>query len=310
MNEIAATAKGVRHKQQSTRFWALFAAPGTAWLLALFVVPFYAVLALAFGHPDPIFGSAIPEWNPLKWDATALRDALSRIFGGDLGTVVIRTFTYVGITLVICILVGYPVAYYVARSTRKSRGIILTALVLPFWISYLMRMLAWVNLLAPDGMVNRFLDWIGIFGGPKNFLNGNSVTVIIGLAYGYIPFFILPLYASLERMDVRLIEAARDLGASRAGAFWRITWPLSRQGLMAASVITVLPMFGDYYTNGYLSGSPNTSMIGNQIEYYLHGSTSPQTGAALVIVLSVLLVILMAYYLVSTARAASSVALR
>ncbi len=288
----------------------MFAAPGVAWLLALFVVPFYAVIALAVGKPDPIFGTANPEWNPAKWDATALSNAIGRIFGGDLGNVMLRTFTYVGITLVLCISIGYPVAYYVARSARKSRGAILIALVMPFWISYLMRMLAWVNLLAPDGLVNRFLNFTGLLGGPKNWLSGNAVTVVIGLVYGYIPFFILPLYAALERMDGRLIEAARDLGASRASAFWRVTWPLSRQGLMAASVITVLPMFGDYYTNGYLSGSPNTSMIGNQIEYYLHGTSTPQTGASLVLILSVLLVVLMAYYLVSTARAARTVALR
>ena len=152
---------------------------------------------------------------------------------------------------------------------------LLAALVLPFWISYLMRMLAWVNLLQTDGYVNRVLEWLHIIGEPRNWLDGDWPTVVIGLIYGYVPFFILPLYAALERLDGRLIEAGRDLGASAFSTFLRITLPLSVPGLLAASVITVLPMSGDYYTNTYLtSGSPRTEMVGNQIEFYLRGSVA------------------------------------
>ena len=161
---------------------------------------------------------------------------------------------------------------------------LLAALVLPFWISYLMRMLAWVNLFQVDGYFNRLLGWLHL-GGSRNWLDGDWSTVVIGLVYGYIPFFILPLYAALERLDKRLIEAGRDLGASPARVFRRITLPLSVPGLMAASVITVLPMFGDYYTNTFLSsGSPRTEMIGNQIERDLRGSSQSQTGASLVLI--------------------------
>lgn len=290
---------------ERTGFWGALATPGTLWLLGLFVVPFYAVMCVAFGRPNPIFGGRDPEWNPVRWDPHPMGDVLNRIFHGDLGTVFIRTFDYVGVTLILCFVIGYPVAYYAARHAGRWRGIVLVALVLPFWISYLMRMLAWVNLLQPDGYVNRILRWFHIFSAPHNWLSGDPVTVIFGLVYGYIPFFILPLYAALERLDVRLLEAARDLGASPARAFWRITWPLSRQGCLGAAVITALPMFGDYYTNGYLSGSPRTEMIGNQIQFYLQGGSSPETGAALVLVLSVMLAVLMGYYLVGTARAQS-----
>jgi spermidine/putrescine transport system permease protein len=125
---------------------------------------------------------------------------------------------------------------------------------------------------------------------------------VLGLVYGYIPFFILPLYASLDRLDGRLLDAARDLGASGRSTFLRVTLPLSVPGILAAAVITALPMFGDYYTNTILSGSPRTEMIGNQIEAYTR-TTEPQRGAVLVLILSGLLLVLMAYYLVLTMRA-------
>ncbi|MGZ7085867.1 MAG: ABC transporter permease [Ilumatobacteraceae bacterium] len=282
--------------------------PGVAWLLALFVVPFYAIAAVAFGKVDPILRTAAPVWGPWSWNFSAMSKVLGRVFGGDLGGVVLRTLAYVGISLAVCCLVGYPVAYYVARHASRWRGVLLAALVLPFWISYLMRMLAWVNLLQVDGYFNRFLGWLHL-GGSHNWLDGDSPTVVIGLVYGYIPFFILPLYAALERLDKRLIEAGRDLGASPRRVFQRVTLPLSVPGLMAASVITVLPMFGDYYTNTFLSsGSPRTAMIGNQIEFYLRGTGQPQTGASLVLLLSAMLLVLMTYYLVVTVRAQRAVA--
>jgi spermidine/putrescine transport system permease protein len=283
--------------------WAALSVPGTAWLILLFVVPFYAVAAVAFGRVDPILQTADPVWNPLQWDTAAMSRTLDRVLGGDLGTVFMRTFAYVAVTLLLCCLIGYPVAYYTARYARRWRGVLLVALVLPFWISYLMRMLAWVNLLQLDGYVNQVLEWLNVIDEPRNWLDGDSQTVVLGLVYGYLPFFILPLYAALERLDGRLIEASRDLGASPFQAFLRVTLPLSVPGLMAASVITLLPMAGDYYTNSYLSGgSPRTEMVGNQIEFYLRGSSQPQTGASLVLILSALLVVLMAYYLVTTIR--------
>lgn len=281
----------------------MFALPGVTWLIALFVVPIYAVAAVAFGAVDPILRTPQPAWNPADWDTAALGRTLDRILGGDLQHVFVRTFAFVGAALLGCILIGYPVAYYVARCASRHRGLVLTLLVLPFWISYLMRMLAWTNLLQVDGYVNRVLEWLRILDEPRTWLDGDWPTVVIGLVYGYLPFFILPLYASLERLDGRLLEAARDLGASPWHTFRRVTLRLSVPGLMAASVVTVLPMFGDYYTNTYLtSGSPRVEMIGNQIEYYLRGTSQPQVGASLVLVLMAMLFVLMLYYLVSTTR--------
>ena len=288
---------------ERTRAWAGLAMPGVGWLIAYFVVPVYAVLAVAFGQIDPILRTPQPAWSPVDWDFAAMGKVLDRVFGGDLGRVFIRTFSFVALALIGCILIGYPVAYFVARRAQRSRGLLLAALGLPFWISYLMRMLAWTNLLQGDGYVNRVLGWLHLMDTPRNWLDGYWPTVVIGLVYGYVPFFILPLYSALERIDGRLIEAGRDLGASAFSTFMRITLPLSVPGLMAASVITILPMCGDYYTNTYLtSGSPRTEMVGNQIEFYLRGSSQPQTGASLVLLLMALLFVLMVYYLVTTIR--------
>jgi ABC-type spermidine/putrescine transport system permease subunit I len=282
--------------------WPALAAPGVLWLIALFVVPFYGIMAVAFGRLDPIFGNAIPVWNPLQWDFTSFGDVLERVFTGELGTVFLRTFAYVATALAICFLIGYPVAYYVARLSGRRRGLLLALLLAPFWINYLMRMLAWVNLLQTDGYVNDVTAALGL--GRVGWLDGRPVTVILGLAYGYVPFLVLPLFAALDRIDRRLLEASRDLGMGPAATFLRVTLPLSRQGMLAAAVITALPMTGDFYTTDLLSGSPRTNMIGNQIEFYLFEGSEKASGAALVLILSAALLIAMAYYLRSIDRSA------
>jgi putrescine transport system permease protein len=284
--------------------WPVFALPGVVWLVLLFLVPFYAVIGVAFGGVDPIFQTPIPSWNPLDWDFTSMTDTLSGFVpGGEYWEIFIRTTIYVLTALVICLLVGYPVAYYVSRHAGKSKPILLMLLVLPFWVSYLMRMLAWVNLFSPTGFVNEFLIWTNIAPHPPDWLNGNPVSVILGLVYGYIPYFIMPLLAALDRIDKSLLEAARDLGASPWEAFFRVTLPLSKTGVLGASVIIALPMFGDYYTPNIVSGSPKTSMIGNQIDIFFHGGPQPSVGAALTLILSLFLAVLMAYYMITIARA-------
>jgi spermidine/putrescine transport system permease protein len=170
---------------------------------------------------------------------------------------------------------------------------------MPFWVNYLMRMLSWVNLLSPSGLFSRLMSNFGI---NYNWLDGSPITVVLGLVYGYVPFLILPLYATLERMDWRLVEAARDLGASSRQAFRLVTVPTAKAGVAAAAILIALPMFGDYYTNDLLSRSPKTEMLGNQIDFYINNSSQPQRGAILVMMLSVLLLIALSWYLRSTAR--------
>src|SRR5258706_11146377 len=283
--------------------WPVFALPGVVWLILLFLVPFYAVIGVAFGGVDPIFQTPIPSWNPMDWDFTSMMDTLSGFVpGGEYWEIFIRTTIYVATALVICLLVGYPVAYYVSRHAGKSKPILLALLVLPFWVSYLMRMLAWVKLFSPSGFVNEFLVWTNIAAHPPDWLNGNPFSVILGLAYGYIPYFIMPLLAALDRIDKSLLEAARDLGASPWEAFFHVTLPLSKTGVLGASVIIALPMFRDYYTPHILSGSPKTSMIGNQIDIFFHGGPQPSVGAALTLILSLFLAVLMAYYMITIAK--------
>jgi ABC-type spermidine/putrescine transport system permease subunit I len=286
-------------------FWAAFGAPGLLWVAFFFVVPVYTILAIAMGRPDPIFRDPIPEWNPLKWDVSAFENVISQFGPGEPFYVVfLRTFAYVAIALALSLAIGYPVAYFIARHGGRWKTLLLIGLVAPFWISYLMRMLAWVNLLQDDGYVNRSLLWLKIIDEPRAWLDGRPSTVILGLVYGYVPFLILPLYAALDRIDKNLLEAARDLGAGRIQTFRRVTLPLSKPGILAGSVIIALPMFGDYYTPDLLSGSPRTNMIGNEITLFILQGSQRQIGAALVVILMLVLLVFMAYYLVSTTRAA------
>jgi ABC-type spermidine/putrescine transport system permease subunit I len=294
--------------RQPRWLWASFGIPGLAWLIVFFVVPFYTILAIALGTVDPIFRSAVPVWNPLEWNWAAFQFIFERFGPGEQFAVVfMRTFAYIAIALVLSLLIGYPVAYYIARHGGRFKGLLLVGLVAPFLISYLMRMLAWVNLLQDDGYVNQSLMWLHVLDAPRAWLDGRASSVILGLVYGYIPFLILPLYAALDRIDRSLLEAARDLGASSFNTFRLVTLPLSKQGILAGCVIIALPMFGDYYTPDLLSGSPRTNMIGNQINLFVRGPQKT-VGAALVIVLTGFLAVLMLYYLISMARAAKETA--
>ena len=288
-------------------FWRLAALPGSLWIVLLFVVPFYTLVSMAGGAIGPT-GSAVPQWNPGYWDRASFRYVVEQLFssGGVYQAVFIRTLAYVFSAVLLCVLIGYPVAYHVSRLRGRRRGITLALLVLPFWISYLMRMLAWVGLLNDDGLVNRLLQAVGLLHAPYPFLEGKAITVIFGLAYGYVPFFILPLFAALDRLQSSMLEAAWDLGASSFGTFRRVTLPLSKQGVLTGVAIIMLPMFGDFYTAYLLSNArPETAMIGNAIADLLLGSSfayAQARGAALVTVLAVFVSFLTLYYIVSTAR--------
>jgi ABC-type spermidine/putrescine transport system permease subunit I len=296
----------VGHERTARRLWPLLAAPGTLWLIALFVVPFYAVMAVAFSGSINIYNEPIPAWNPLDWHFGTFNSMVSSSISGTYQEVWIRTGVYCFWALVICVAVGYPVAYYAARLAGRRRGLILALILAPWWINYITRMLAWVNLLQDDGYVNKFLGFFGV--SPVAWLSGNSFTVVIALAYGYLPYFIIPLFASLDRIDQRLLEASRDLGVGAIRTFLHVTLPLSRMGLVTALVITALPMAGDYYTNTIVSGSPNTNMVGNQIELFLLEGPLKNYGAVLVLLLSFILLFFMAYYLILTQRASREAA--
>jgi ABC-type spermidine/putrescine transport system permease subunit I len=282
--------------------WPLLALPGTVWLAMLFVAPMYVVLAILFGAVDPILRQPVPVWNPLDWDLSQFRYVLDHIFGPDafFRPALVRTVLYVGLASMLCLLVAYPIAYYTARFAGRWKGLLLAALIAPFWISYMMRMLAWVNLLQTDGLLNKALSMGGLLDVHYAWLNGRPSTVVLGLVYGYVPYMILPLYAGLDRIPQSMLEAARDLGAGRSETFRRVIWPMSRTAVVVSLLVTTLPMLGDYFTNDLLSGSPDTSMVGNLINNSV--LTPGQTGQAGAFVLLILVVSIvpMALYVRST----------
>jgi ABC-type spermidine/putrescine transport system permease subunit I len=290
-------------RDRSGRLWKLLALPGLAWLVSFFVLPLYLVLAIVFGRLDPLFRTPIPVWNPLEWDTTVFLDVLAETTpGGLFGAALVRTIVYVLVASTLCVLIAFPIAYYVARLAGRRRGLLLALLIAPFWISYMMRMLAWVNLLARDGLVNQVISLNGLLDVQPNWLSGNALVVVLGLVYGYVPYMILPLYAGLDRLPQSVLEAARDLGATRASTFWRVTLPMCRPTIVAGVLLTCLPMLGDYFTNDLLSASPSTSMVGNLINTTV--LTPGRTGAAgaYVTIVFVIALIPMIYYLRSVSR--------
>jgi ABC-type spermidine/putrescine transport system permease subunit I len=285
-------------------YWPSFAAPATIWIAILFVLPFYVVISVAFGTVDPIFRNPLPVYQPWWWSGQQFGEVLSRFVGGNaiFLPAAVRTLVFVAAASAICLVLGYAVAYYVARYGGRRKGLFLVLLISPFWISYLMRIYAWQSLLTEDGYINDIFRFLHLIPTRINWLDGRPITVILGLVYGYIPYMILPIYGQLDRINQNLLEAGRDLGASPVQTFWRVTLPLSKQAILAGMVIVSLPMFGDYYTNDLL-GSAKTAMYGNLIDAtYTQPGQGPQAGA-LVIILIVLLMIPMGYYLRTTRKA-------
>jgi ABC-type spermidine/putrescine transport system permease subunit I len=287
------------------RVWTALAAPGMLWLGLFFLVAFYAVVAVGLGNVTELY-QPVPHWNPFAWNVGYIVQAFQDVLpGGRSWDVFWRTLLYVVVAVALSLAIGYPVAYYVSRHAGRWKAPLLVLLVLPFWISYLMRMFAWTNLLDSGGYVARALDAlsidsllerVGLLSG-GDWLGGQPIAVIMGLVYGYVPYLIIPLYAALDRIDQRLIEAARDLGAPPAQAFRRVVLPLSKAGTLGGVVLIALPMFGDYYTPDLMSGSPKTAMLGNAINGYVQGGPDKALGAALTLLLSAFLLVFMLYYL-------------
>ncbi len=255
------------------------------WLGLFFVVAFYAVISVGLGNVNTLY-QPVPHWNPLDWNVGYLIQAVESVIpGGQNWDVVVRTVVYITVAILLSLLIGYPVAYYASRHAGRWRGLVVVLLILPFWISYIMRMFAWTNLLTPDGYaakllsalsIDSLLSSLGLLDG-TDWLGGQGITVILALAYGYVPFFILALFVTLDRIDQRVIEAARDLGAPPASSFRRVILPMSKPGIFAGLVLIALPMAGDYYTQTLMSGSPSTSMFGNVINDYIQGGRISRT---------------------------------
>jgi spermidine/putrescine transport system permease protein len=268
------------------RFAAKFLVPGGIWLLALFVTPLVFLLALSFGYTDDL-GEAIYGFEFTNY---------SRVFDADLIPVLVRSVGFALATVALCLLIGYPVAYYIAIFGGRWKNVLLALVVLPFFVNYLVRTYAWIAMLGDDGLIN------GAIGGDLRFLN-TPYAVIGGLVYGFLAFMILPIYGSLDRMDPSLIEAGKDLYGGPWQTFRHVTWPHTLQGVLAGAVLVFLPAVGDF-VSATLLGGPNEVMIGNLIQQQFQASDNWPFGAALTVVMMIFLLIWMSAYLRSAAREA------
>ena len=259
------------------------------WLLIFFLAPFAIILKISVA--DPIL--AQPPFTPSFGDAGELQiSADNYVF---LLTDKLYAITYLksvmmaAIATIFCLAIGFPIAYGIARATPGIRNVLLLLIVLPFWISFLLRVYAWMGLLNNYGVINNFLIWLGVTEQPITMMY-TDFAIYIGLVYSYLPFMILPLYATLERMDLDLVEAAQDLGATPSQAFWNITWPLARPGVIAGSLLVFIPATGEYVIP-YLLGGPDSLLIGRVLFDEFFVNRDWPLASAVAIVLLVLVVV-------------------
>jgi len=256
--------------------------PGTLWLVVFFVVPLYYMAELS------LWSGMIGEFE-FSWNWSNYSEALSAY-----DTQFIRSFVYAGTATLLALVIAYPLAYAIAFKAGRWRNLMLFAVVAPFFTTYLIRTIAWETILSDESPVTEFLHAVGL--APSGHILATSWAVIAGLTYNFLPFMILPIYASLERIDVRLIEAAKDLYSSAAQSFWRVTLPLSAPGIVAGTLLTFIPAAGDYVNAQFLGGAGNR-MIGNVIQsLYLTQSDYP-SAAALSFVLMALIMIAVVIYI-------------
>lgn len=271
--------------------FALIAVP-YAWLLALFLVPFVIVFKISLSD----IALAIPPYTPTLDDGfgtffSALDfENFAFLASDDLyWKAYVSSLRIALISTVLTLLIGYPIAYAMARAPEEWRATLMMLVILPFWTSFLIRVYAWMGILSQEGFLNQFLLWTGIISEPLTILN-TTAAVYIGIVYTYVPFMILPIYAALDRLDGSLIEAAEDLGCSRLQAFWLVTIPLSKNGIIAGSFLVFIPALGEFVIPSLLGGS-GTLMIGKVLwEEFFNNRDWPVASAVAVILLLILII--------------------
>jgi spermidine/putrescine transport system permease protein len=261
----------------------LLLAPGLAWLAVFFLVPMYYLLntSLQTGSLDVGY--------TFNWAWSNYKDALT-LYQDQF----IRSIQYAGLATIFSLLISYPLAYWIAFRAGRWRNLFLLLVIAPFFVTYLIRTLAWETILSDDGFVVHALQTIGVLA-PDGRLLATSTAVIAGITYNFLPFMVLPLYVSLEQMDGRLIEAAQDLYASKFKAFLRVTLPLSLPGVFAGTLLTFIPACGDFI-NAQLLGSPHQYMIGNVIQSKFLAITDYPAAAALSFVLMAAILVAVGVY--------------
>jgi putrescine transport system permease protein len=268
------------------------------WLLLFFVAPFVIVLKISFSDVD----LAIPPYKPLiEWigkNSLAIKVNLNNyafLFTDSLyWKSLLNSIKVAFISTLLCLAVGYPMAYGIARARAATRNVLLLLVILPFWTSLLLRVYAWIGLLKANGVINNILMWLGVIHEPLTLLY-TPLAMYVGIVYSYLPFMILPLYANLEKMDWQLLEAAEDLGCRPWQAFYKITLPLSRNGMLAGSMLVFIPAVGEFVIPALLGG-PNAMMIGRVLWDEFFSNRAWPVASAVAILLLVILVPFMMWY--------------
>ena len=268
-----------------------------SWLLFFFLVPFAIVLRISLSQP----ATAMPPYKPVFEAADGIGGWLTKLstlslenyawlYGDPLYIhAYLSSLTIAFFSTLFALAIGFPLAYGMARAPTSIRPTLLMLVILPFWTSFLIRVYAWIGILKPEGLLNQFLMSLGLISEPLIILNTNT-ALYIGIVYSYLPFMVLPIYSSLEKMDYSLIEAAQDLGCTPAAAFWKITAPLAIPGVLAGSLLVFIPAVGEFVIPDLLGGS-RTLMIGKTLWQEFFNNRDWAVSSAVAVLLLLLLVV-------------------
>jgi putrescine transport system permease protein len=274
------------------------------WLFAFFLLPFIILMYISFVDMGNDISPFKPIWDPVSGVLHIKYENYLSIFRTEEGApwfqtlyveAYIRSIWYALVTAVLCLLIGYPFSYFIARSAPSVRPALLLMVMLPFWTSFLLRVYAWKGLLAEQGVINRFMMTVGIIDEPIRMLY-TDISMLVGMTYVYLPFMILPLYANLVKMDFRLLEAAYDLGTTPFKAFWLVTVPLSKAGIIAGFMLVFIPCVGEFVIPSLLGG-PDNLMIGRVVwDEMFTANDWPKATALAVVMIGLIIIPLAIYY--------------
>ena len=283
-----------KNRMDGRRQWLRWAVLGPyGWLLLFFLAPFFIILKISLADPIvalPPF-TAFFDWTAAGWNKIqASFDNYLFLFQDPYYvTIYLNSVKMAAVSAVLCLLLGYPMAYFITRQSHRMRSMLLLAVILPFWISFLLRVYAWIGLLNTHGVINQALLWLGVIDQPLSLIY-NDFAVYLGIVYSYLPFMILPLYANLEKLDTDLEEAAADLGAKRWQVFVDVTLPLSLPGIIAGSLLVFIPAIGEFIIPALLGGS-DTLMIGRALwdEFFINRDWPVASAVSVVLLLILVL---------------------
>lgn len=277
-----------------------------AWLLFFFLIPFFIVFKISLSTT----AISMPPYTPVingisdffaKWSEFSFDNYLWLTQDPLYYRAYIRSVVIAGIATFLTLLIGYPIAYGMARAPATVRPTLLMLVILPFWTSFLIRVYAWIGILKPEGLLNQFLMWLNLIDSPLIILN-TDWAIYIGIVYSYLPFMVLPLYSGLEKMDYTLIEAANDLGCPPLSAFWKITFPLSLPGVVAGCLLVFIPAVGEFVIPDLLGGS-ETLMIGKTLWNEFNSNRDWPVSSAVAVILLLLLVVPIMFFQQAQAKA-------